>query len=110
MLAPLYQAHLKAVFIDEAHCIDMWGSGKEPFRRAYRKLGDLRSFLPSDIPFVALTATATHSTRKDIIHSLGLSKAVAISVSPNRNNIMYHIQASSEDVTVTFKWIIEDCS
>ena len=29
-------------------------------------------------------------------------------MSPNRNNIMYHIQASSEDVTVTFQWLIEE--
>ena len=34
LLAPVYPAHLKAVFIDEAHCVDMWGGGKEPFRKA----------------------------------------------------------------------------
>ena len=43
LLAPVYQTHLKAVLVDE----DIWGGGKEPFRKAYQKLGDLRSFLPS---------------------------------------------------------------
>ena len=32
LLLPVYQTRLKAVFIDEAHCVDMWGGGwKSPF-------------------------------------------------------------------------------
>ena len=45
--------------------------GKEPFRKAYQKLGDLRSFLPSSEPFVALTATAANT--------LGVFNTVTIS-------------------------------
>ena len=51
LLAPVYQTHLKAVFVDEAHCVDMWGGGKEPFRKAYQKLGDLRSFFAKQCAF-----------------------------------------------------------
>ncbi len=61
LLAPVYLTHLKAVFVDEAHCVDMWLGWKEPFRKAYQKLGDLRSFLPSSVSLVALTATAANT-------------------------------------------------
>ena len=108
LLAPVYQTHLKAVFVDEAHCVEMWDGGKEPFRKAYQKLGDLRSFLPSSVPFVALTATAANTTQRHIIDSLGLFNTVTISESPNRNNIIYDVQVASEDVSVSFNWIIEE--
>ena len=85
LLTPFYQTHLAAVFIDEAHCVDMWGirGGKQPFRADYKKIGDLRSFLPAAVPFVALTATASHSTRKEIASSLNMHKPAIISTSPN---------------------------
>ena len=82
--------------------------GKEPFRKAYQKPGDLRSFLPSSEPFVALTATAANTTPRDIFDSLGLFNTVTISESPNRNNIIYDVQVASEDVIVSFIWIIEE--
>ena len=47
---------LSFFIIDEAHCIDTWGSD---FRPAYQQLGTLRKF---DVPFAALTGTATGHT------------------------------------------------
>ena len=62
LLSEAYQKYLAAVFVDEAHCVDLWGGEKVPFRRAYRSICELQSFIPDVVPFVALTATATINT------------------------------------------------
>lgn len=79
--------NISAVFCDEAHCIEAWGSGLEPFRQSYSKLAAIQSFLPSGVPFVALTATATTSTVSRISKSLNMIHPVIIGISPNRINL-----------------------
>lgn len=106
LLTSEYQAKLRAVFVDEAHCVEMWGGGSDPFRSSYRQLGDLRSFLPVSVPFCALTATTSTSTRKYIADSLGLDNPKTISISPNRINTMYHIVRIAD--IQCFKWVIEE--
>ena len=108
LLTPTYQIYLSAVVVDEAHCVDLWGSSKEPFRAAYRRLGDLHSFIPTDIPFVALTATATTMTRRTITASLRMKNPTTVSLSPNHNNIRYSVQCVSEDFSVVFHWLFEE--
>ena len=54
--------------VDEAHCISEWG---HDFRPEYRRIADLREHFP-DLPFIALTATATARVRADIIERLAL--------------------------------------
>ncbi|KAK0452267.1 hypothetical protein EV421DRAFT_888988 [Armillaria borealis] len=52
-----FHAHLTAIVVDEAHCID------DAFCPTYRKLGDaLHGFTGSDIPFVACTAMCQTTT------------------------------------------------
>jgi len=80
---------ISLVAIDEAHCISEWG---HDFREDYRQLGQLRELLP-DVPFMALTATATERTLSDIVDQLKLhsTNVDTVRVSLNRPNLRYEI-------------------
>ena len=58
----------RLVAVDEAHCISHWG---HDFRPAYRRLAGLKQEF-SDVPILALTATATRRVATDIIAELGM--------------------------------------
>lgn len=65
--------------------------GKQ-FRKEYACLGEIRAFLTSNANIMALTATATRGTRKEMCKSLGLIKPVMILQSPEKANIKYYVQ------------------
>jgi superfamily II DNA helicase RecQ len=56
--------------IDEAHCISEWG---HDFRHSYARLKERQSEIGSNPPISALTATASHLVRKDIINFLKMN-------------------------------------
>ncbi|MDE0463284.1 MAG: RecQ family ATP-dependent DNA helicase [Caldilineaceae bacterium] len=85
--------HVSFVAVDEAHCISMWG---HEFRPDYRKLGDLRRSLP-DVPFLALTATATEQVREDIVKQLHLQQPEQFVASFNRPNLSYAVLPKRKD-------------
>lgn len=49
-------ADLRAIVVDECHCIEEWGKG---FREEYREIGKIRSLAPQAVPILATTATLT---------------------------------------------------
>eukprot|EP00794_Sanderia_malayensis_P002204 gene2204-2509_t len=93
---------LTCVVIDESHCIVNWGLESKKtkrFRYQYGKIADLRSLwtVEKNIPFVAMTATATEMVRKEIIQNLQLQAPLQIIESPQRKNIRYSVFKMKED-------------
>ncbi|NQX25999.1 DNA helicase RecQ [Microbacteriaceae bacterium VKM Ac-2854] len=73
--------------IDEAHCVSQWG---HDFRPDYLALGELAERWP-DVPRIALTATATEATHREITTRLHLGRAKHFVSSFDRPNIQYRI-------------------
>ncbi|GAA2641163.1 DNA helicase RecQ [Dactylosporangium fulvum] len=78
--------------IDEAHCVSQWG---HDFRPDYLNLSMLHERWP-DVPRIALTATATTATHKEIATRLGLTDARHFVSSFDRPNIQYRIVAKQD--------------
>ena len=57
---------------------------------------------------MALTATASPSTRKDIIKMLGMKKPHVIVRCPNKHNIIYTVGKKSDDIDVVFEPFVEE--
>ncbi|MGW3961849.1 DNA helicase RecQ [Amycolatopsis sp. NPDC005003] len=73
--------------IDEAHCVAQWG---HDFRPDYLQLSALHERWP-EVPRIALTATATEATHKEISARLRLDEARHFVASFDRPNIQYRI-------------------
>ncbi|XP_052058943.1 uncharacterized protein LOC127699228 [Mytilus californianus] len=102
----VFRDNLKAVVIDEAHCITEWGG---EFRQEYSRLGELRSICPDDVTFVALTATATKSIRTQILKKLDMIEKEVTTVYqlPDRQNIMYTVKKSRNNF-IELQWLLDD--
>lgn len=75
--------NVNLVAIDEAHCISQWGYD---FRPPYLLIAQLRE-LKSEVPFMALTASATPTVRDDISASLKLKSPALFQRSFARENL-----------------------
>ncbi len=86
---------LSFVAVDEAHCISEWG---HDFRPEYRNLRAIINRLGSDIPIIALTATATPKVQEDILKNLSIPNANVFKASFNRPNLFYEVRPKTKNV------------
>lgn len=84
----LAKMNVNLVAIDEAHCISEWGYD---FRPSYLKLTELRALCP-DVPFLALTASATEQVKNDIQDKLEFEQSNAIAGDFSRDNLSYRVE------------------
>lgn len=84
----LSELKISFIAVDEAHCISEWG---HDFRPEYRKLKDMIRSIDTNIPIIALTATATPKVQDDIIKNLELEDTNTFISSFNRPNLFYEV-------------------
>ena len=83
----LRRAELALFAIDEAHCVSQWG---HDFRPDYMGLSVLAEAFPQ-VPRIALTATATEATHRELTERLRMQEAEHFVSSFDRPNIQYRI-------------------
>ncbi|AYG03199.1 DNA helicase RecQ [Gryllotalpicola protaetiae] len=88
----LKQGEIALFAIDEAHCVSQWG---HDFRPDYLWLSNLAKLWPA-VPRIALTATATEATHRELTERLGLQNARHFVASFDRPNIQYRIAPKDE--------------
>jgi ATP-dependent DNA helicase RecQ len=91
-LSLLDRAPIALFAIDEAHCVSQWG---HDFRPDYLGLSVLHERWPA-VPRIALTATATAATRREIVERLDLGGAQQFVSSFDRPNIQYRIEPKNQ--------------
>jgi ATP-dependent DNA helicase RecQ len=92
--ALLDRGRLALFAIDEAHCVSQWG---HDFRPDYLGLSVIAERWPG-VPRIALTATATIETRREIAERLRLTDARRFVASFDRPNIRYRIVDKEQPV------------
>ncbi len=92
--------NLSLVAIDEAHCISQWGYD---FRPSYLKIASLRNLIAPEVPFLALTATATTQVIEDIMDKLAFRQKNVLRTSFSRKNISYLVRHAEEKGTYLVK-------
>lgn len=83
----LTQLPINLIAIDEAHCVSQWG---HDFRPSYLKIKKLKDVF-KNVPFLALTATATKRVKEDILKELSIPNAHTFTKSFHRKNISYKV-------------------
>ncbi len=81
--------NISFVAVDEAHCISEWG---HDFRPEYRRIRVMLDAIASDVPVIALTATATPKVQQDIIKNLDMQDYNLFVASFNRENLFYEVR------------------
>ncbi len=90
-LGHLEHMSLSLVAVDEAHCISQWG---HEFRPSYREIADIRPYL-HNVPFLAVTATATEKVSRDITAQLQMDNPGRFSASFQRENLKWIVTEDS---------------
>jgi ATP-dependent DNA helicase RecQ len=97
----LQGANVSFFAIDEAHCISEWG---HDFRPEYRRLRTIIEEI-TNVPIIALTATATPKVQQDIQKNLGMTDAKVFKDSFNRGNLYYEVRPKKDVVREIIKFV-----
>lgn len=91
----IIQLPISLIAVDEAHCVSQWG---HDFRPSFLQIHKLRNYL-SNVPMVALTASANDRVEKDIIEQLQLKNVSTFKKSFLRTEISYitHLTESIDE-------------
>ena len=87
-LTRLPDMNINFVAVDEAHCISQWGYD---FRPSYLNIVKIREIIPN-VPFIALTATATPKVAIDIQEKLQFKEPNLFQKSFERKNLIYVVR------------------
>ncbi|AWV98649.1 RecQ family ATP-dependent DNA helicase [Arcticibacterium luteifluviistationis] len=95
MIERTKRMNVSLLVIDEAHCISKWG---HDFRPSYLKINTFKQYCPK-ASIIALTATATKETQKDILAQLKLKRPEVFKMSFKRSNLaIYSSESSSKNL------------
>lgn len=98
--ARLPRFNFTLVAVDEAHCISQWGYD---FRPSYLHIAEIRDMMNEDVPFLALTATATPRVVEDIISRLRMKNPKVCRTSFRRPNITYIVREVEDKSTYVLR-------
>ncbi|MEU9645732.1 DNA helicase RecQ [Streptomyces sp. NPDC048188] len=105
-LGLLSRGKISLFAIDEAHCVSQWG---HDFRPDYLALSLLGERWP-DVPRLALTATATDATHRELTERLHMPAARHFVASFDRPNIQYRIVPKSDPKKQLLSFLREEHS
>ncbi|MFD6414762.1 DNA helicase RecQ [Streptomyces sp. NPDC060194] len=100
----LSRAKVSVFAIDEAHCVASWG---HDFRPDYLALSVLGERWP-EVPRIALTATATRATHREITERLRMPEARHFEASFDRPNIQYRIVPKDDPKKQLLKFLRDE--
>ena len=90
------------------YCLYLTLCRGENFRKEFANLGEVRSLIPETVRIMALTATATKISRREICRTLGMTHPKVVSVSPNKPNIKYIVIFKPATLEETFAPLVEE--
>ena len=77
------------------------------FRTEFANLGEVRSLIPEYVHIMALTATATTKSRRDICKILSMRNVSIVAVSPNKPNVKYTVIQKPGPLEEVFAPLVE---
>lgn len=89
-LSKLKEMSVCLLVVDESHCISQWGYD---FRPSYLRIAEIRQFI-SEVPVLALTATATPEVIDDIQTQLHFREKNVFKKSFERKNLAYIVHTT----------------
>ena len=84
--------------VDEAHCVSQWS---HDFRESYQQLGIIKQTF-TNIPLLAVTATATPRVLEEMYEFLNVSEAEQYSLGTRRNNLAIKVLPKKDFVDCKF--------